>query len=98
MNKKYKCELCDREISEITKHHLIPVEKGGNDNHIAFLCKTCHSQIHALYTNSELSYRLYTIDRLKKEEKINRYLKFIKEHPGDLYIPIKKSKSARRKG
>jgi hypothetical protein len=98
MNKKYRCELCKREITEITKHHLIPVEKGGKDSHTAILCKTCHCQIHALYTNSELSYRLYTIERLKKEEKIKRYLKFVKEHPGDLYIPIKKSKSARRRG
>ena len=29
MIKKYKCELCERETTEITKHHLIPKEKGG---------------------------------------------------------------------
>lgn len=97
MSKKFECELCKREISEITKHHLVPVEKGGKDHPTIVLCKTCHAQIHALYTNSELSYRLFTIDRLKHDAKIKRYLEFVKEHPGDTHIPIKKSKKVRRK-
>ncbi len=97
MNKIYKCQLCEREISEISKHHLVPVEKGGDSSHICFLCKTCHAQIHALFTNSELACRLFTIDRLKNNEKIKRYLNFVKKHPGDMHIPIKKSKSVRRK-
>lgn len=97
MNKKYICQLCGRETSELTKHHLIPKEKGGKDYHTADLCRTCHDQIHALFTNSELSYRLYSIDRLKEDIKVQRYLKFIMNHPGDTHIPIKKSKSVRKK-
>ena len=97
MIKKYKCQLCGRETTEITKHHLVPKEKGGKNYTTADLCRTCHAQIHALFTNIELSSRLYTIERLKKYEKVHRYLKFIVNHPGDAYIPIKKSKSARRK-
>lgn len=97
MTKMYKCELCNRDISEVTKHHLIPKQKGGRDLHIAYLCTTCHKQIHALYTNTELSSRLFTIDRLKNDEKIIKYLNFIKNHPNNLNIKIKKSKNARLK-
>lgn len=97
MNKKYICQLCGRETSELTRHHLIPKEKGGKDYHTADLCRTCHAQIHALFTNSELSYRLYSIDKLKTDEKVKRYLNFIKDYPGDENIPIKTSKSVRRK-
>lgn len=97
MTKNFKCELCERETQTLTGHHLIPKEKGGRDYHVAYLCKTCHAQIHALFTNLELSYRFYTIEKLKKDERIIRYLSFVEKHPGDTYIPVKKSKYARTK-
>lgn len=93
---KYICDLCGREVSKITEHHLIPREEGGKDLETAMLCIPCHKQIHALYTNKELSVRLYTIQRLKNDEKIRRYLKFITKHPGDAHISVKKSRNTRR--
>lgn len=98
MNIIYKCELCDRKVSEITEHHLIPKERGGKNCDTALLCKVCHKQVHALYTNRELAARLFSISRLKDEEKIKKYLKFIRNHPGDAHITIKKSKTVRKKG
>ena len=69
----YKCELCNREVSQLTEHHLVPKERGGKDFPTANLCITCHKQIHALYTNRELAARLFTIDRLSNDEKIKPY-------------------------
>ena len=97
MTKIYKCELCDREVPEITEHHLVPKERGGKDFHTAKLCIVCHKQIHALYTNRELAARLFSISRLKNDEKIKRYLKFVCKLPGDANVTIKKSKAVRTK-
>lgn len=91
----YKCELCDREVSELTEHHLVPKEWGGKNFPTINICITCHKQIHALYTNRDLAARLFTIERLKNDEKFKNYLKFISNHSGDANITIKKSKSVR---
>lgn len=92
------CELCERKVSSLTEHHLIPREFGGRNLDTVMLCVPCHKQIHALFTNKELALKLNSISNLKNNEKIIRYLKFIKKHPGDTHIQIKKSKSVRRKG
>lgn len=92
------CNLCERKVSTLTEHHLTPREYGGKDLDTAMLCIPCHKQIHALFTNKELAVKFNSIDKLKNNEKINRYLKFIKKHPGDSHIQIKKSKAVRKKG
>lgn len=97
MKTKFKCELCTRDVSKLTEHHLVPKERGGKNYATANLCITCHKQIHALYTNKELGARFYSIDKLKGDIKIKRYLKFISKHPGDSYIKIKISKNVRCK-
>lgn len=95
-DKYYKCELCNRDVPKITKHHLIPREHGGKDLPTADLCPNCHKQIHALYDNKYLSTKLYTIDLLKDDPAIKKYLNFISKHSGDTIISIKKSKKRRR--
>lgn len=99
MNKEtHICDLCEREVPTITEHHLIPRQKGGRFQETAWLCVPCHKQVHALYSNYELASRLYSIPRLRDEEKIKRYLKFIKKHPGNANFTIKQSKAIRKKG
>lgn len=90
------CELCNREVVKLTKHHLLPREEGGKEEHISYLCEDCHRQIHALYTNKELAIRLDTIEKLKSDEKISKYLKFIVKQPPTRATRIKKSKNVRR--
>lgn len=92
------CALCKREVPKVTKHHLIPREKGGKPYEIALLCTPCHKQIHALYSNYELAVRLNSIPRIQNDEKFKRYLKFIKNQPGDANFNIKKSRAIRKKG
>ena len=86
-----RCQLCDRKVDKLTKHHLLPREEGGNEEHISYICSDCHRQIHALYTNKELAIRLDSIDKLKNDEKIHKYLKFIKKQPASKIATIKKS-------
>ena len=49
-----------------------------------------------LYTNKELAIRLDSIDKLKDDEKINKYLKFIKKQPPSKVATIKKSRNVRK--
>lgn len=92
-----KCELCERDNIFLTKHHLLPRDEGGREEHISYICQDCHRQIHALYTNRELAIRLNSIERLRDDEKIAKYLKFIKKQPSSKKARIKKSRNVRRK-
>ena len=94
----YICELCRREgVSKLTEHHLIPREQGGRNKATVWLCEDCHKQIHALYTNRELAFRLNTLERLENDEKIRKYLRDIRKHPPTQKVSIKKSRESRKK-
>ena len=85
------CELCLRNDVERTVHHLIPREFGGGPEDTSKLCIPCHKQIHALYPNSELAIRLDTIEKLKDDPEIKKYLNWIKKQPAGKLPRIKKS-------
>lgn len=90
-----QCALCKRKGVILTRHHLLPREEGGKEEHIAMLCADCHKHIHALYTNKELALRLDTLDKLKNDPQMSKYLKFIKKQPPTKLIKVKKSASRR---
>ena len=45
------------------------------------ICSDCHRQIHALYSNQELALRLFSIEALKNDEKLKKFIRFIKKQP-----------------
>ncbi|WP_294406432.1 HNH endonuclease [uncultured Clostridium sp.] len=96
MAQYHTCELCNRNVSVITKHHLIPLEKGGKKLDTIHLCPTCHTAIHSLFTNRELASRFNSLELIKRDIKIIKYLKFIENVPGDSFVPIKKSRRVRK--
>ena len=91
------CELCLRNNVEITIHHLTPKELGGSFLPTAKLCLPCHKQIHALYTNEELAARMNTIERLRDDEIIKKFVKWIQKQPSSKLITVSKSKDRRQK-
>lgn len=98
MDDKYICELCKRiGVAKVTEHHLIPKEEGGRDKDVAWLCESCHKQIHALYTNKELAKELNTLEKLENDDNITKYLKYIKKQPASKKVKITKSKNVRNK-
>ena len=87
-----QCELCGRSPITTTVHHLVPREKGGALLPTALLCKACHRQIHALYTNNDLvSLGLTTIIRLRQDPRIVAYLKWIRKQPPGSEPKLRKS-------
>lgn len=98
MKSKYVCELCRREgVPKVTEHHLVPREEGGKDGKVAWLCESCHKQIHSLYTNKELAVRLNTLDRLENDYSIIKYLKYIRKQPASKKVKVKKSRNIRKR-
>ncbi|ANE48719.1 hypothetical protein SY83_04135 [Paenibacillus swuensis] len=92
-----RCELCGREDVDTTRHHLTPKEEGGTLLGTADLCIPCHKQIHALYTNKELATRLSTIEELRQDEQLSRFIKYIRKQPSRTLVRIRKSNDRKKK-
>ncbi|PAF19909.1 hypothetical protein CHH69_12350 [Terribacillus saccharophilus] len=93
-----RCKLCGRDEVTLTEHHLIPKEMGGTFLDTAMICIPCHKQIHALYTNEELAARLPSIEALRTDEKLSKYIKWIRKQPAGRFVRTRKSNSRRGYG
>lgn len=80
------CPLCEREIliQNLTKHHMVPKSCGGRETEN--LCRTCHRQLHALFTNRELDKELNSLEALKENSEIQTYLNWIENKNPDKYF------------
>lgn len=91
-----KCILCDRDvpINYQEKHHLIPKSKKGKGTDTAEVCVDCGDQLHKLFTNKELKDEYNTIDKLKTNEKIQKWIDWVKKRKlfGSVCMKTKKKK------
>ena len=83
-----QCELCGCD-DELNFHHLIPkfthskksiskkyTKEYMNKNGV-MLCKHyCHPQIHKFYSEKELATNFNTLELLKQDEQISKYVKW----------------------
>lgn len=88
----YQCALCGREVAGVTKHHLIPKSEGGKAT--IELCSACHKTLHSFFENRTLAKELHTIEALRQEPDIARYLKWVRKQP-DKRIRVRASRSKR---
>jgi hypothetical protein len=74
-----RCELCEREIlpGDESSHHLIPRSRGGEYGDTAILHSICHKQIHALFRDKDLERRYNTMDKLKEQPDVDRFVNWI---------------------
>lgn len=80
------CPLCGRLLAEpITKHHLIPLSKGGKDTPTVAMHKICHDKIHAVFTETDLKTYYHTVERLQEHEEIARFIKWVKKKEPEFY-------------
>jgi hypothetical protein len=76
------CELCRRRIEgvrdpqAIQTHHLRPEERKTSPT--ATLCRPCHDQVHALFTNEELRESFDTVAALRDADRLQAYLGWIR--------------------
>jgi hypothetical protein len=80
-----RCSLCERDVPAgmITLHHLRPREKGGKAEHRAPLCRPCHKQLHAVFSNSDLARSLDSIERLRAAPQLQAFLRWIRKQKPD---------------
>jgi len=73
------CALCDRETPwrYQEKHHLIPKSKKGKITTI--VCNDCGNQIHRLFTLKELKNEYNTIDKLKSDPRVKKWINWIRK-------------------
>ncbi|MFB6176412.1 MAG: hypothetical protein ABEI99_04585 [Halobaculum sp.] len=78
------CELCRRVIpveriddpQAVQRHHLRPEERKTSPT--ATLCRPCHDQIHAVFSNDELRESFDSIDALQSADRLGEYLSWIR--------------------
>ena len=59
-----RCELCNRGVAQLTRHHLIPKQRGGKHSKVVLFCMACKDQIHLLFTNKELAKEYNTLEKI----------------------------------
>lgn len=79
------CPLCGREIPDRleSRHHLIPLLKGGAHGPIAVLHRACHSKIHAVFSEAELARNFNTIEQILTNSEMETFAKWIAKRPID---------------
>lgn len=78
MSDKNNCPLCNRELAEpMVRHHLIPPSKGGKDTPTVAMHKICQAKVHAVFTETELKNYYNTVERIKEQEEIAKFIKWV---------------------
>ncbi|MCE7949354.1 MAG: HNH endonuclease [Chloroflexi bacterium CFX4] len=83
------CALCERRVSRVSRHHLVPKSEGGTET--VDLCSPCHATLHKFFTNRTLARQKYTIAALQQDPDIQRYLAWIRKQP-DRRITVKRKR------
>lgn len=80
-----RCQLCLREVPRglITLHHLLPRQKGGAAKDRTPLCKPCHKQLHATFSNTQLAREYATLEALRQAEALQPFLHWIRKQRAD---------------
>lgn len=83
------CELCHRQGTPLTRHHLLPqcrhnkgsfrrkFDRQEGLNRIALLCTACHSCIHSVLSEKELESTYNTVDSLKAHPEIAKFAAWV---------------------
>jgi 5-methylcytosine-specific restriction endonuclease McrA len=77
------CSLCGRPFDRkrLTRHHCLPREKGGTQEHVELLCSQCHGMVHATFTNATLAARYPTIKELRAAQELGPSLRWVRKQP-----------------
>lgn len=88
------CSLCGRLFprKSLTKHHCLPREKGGTQDHVELICSQCHGMVHATFTNTTLAQLYPTIDMLRAAPELTAFLAWVRKQP-----PSRRKRNAPRR-
>ena len=83
LDKALNCSLCGRLFAhaQLTKHHCLPREKGGDQDDLELLCSQCHGMVHATYTNETLAKLYPTLRELRAAPELAPFLRWVRKQP-----------------
>jgi 5-methylcytosine-specific restriction endonuclease McrA len=88
-----QCQLCEREIEQLTVHHLIPKQKKGTHGPTIDICSACHRQIHTLFDNKRLATELNTLAKLQSEPQLQKFIAWVKKQKPDKRVKVHRHKA-----
>ena len=88
----YTCALCEREVRQVSRHHIVPKSEGGRDT--VDLCGACHKTLHSFFTNETLAGELNTLEALRQDPDVARYLAWVRKQR-DSRITVRAKRSRR---
>ena len=84
-------------MERLTKHHLVPRQavkrKLADSGPTVEICSACHRQIHTLFNNKELAQRLNTLEKLKNEPKLQKFLAWIKKQDPNKRVRVERQRA-----
>ena len=90
------CELCEREMKRLSVHHLVPRQitkrQKVETSPTIDICSACHRQIHALFDNKYLAKELNTLEKLRKEPQMQKFLAWVKKQNPDRRVTVHRQK------
>ncbi len=93
-----QCELCEREMENLTIHHLVPRQyskrKKIKIGDTISICSPCHRQIHSLFDNKILAQQLNTIEALQNEPQMKKFLSWVKKQRHNKKVSVRRQTRA----
>ncbi len=86
------CALCGRAVAQLTEHHLKPKSrlKKGEVTPTIWICSACHRQIHALFSNLQLADELNSLERLRDEPRMVKFLSWIRKQDANKRVKVRR--------
>ncbi|RCJ24397.1 hypothetical protein A6770_28280 [Nostoc minutum NIES-26] len=91
-NQHKQCELCQRQIEKLTVHHLVPRQntkrKKQDPGMTVNICSGCHRQIHALFDNKFLARELNSLEKLRNDPQMKKFLAWVSKQDPNKRIAV----------
>ncbi len=90
------CALCERATAQLTIHHLTPRQQAKRQGRkvapipTTALCPACHRQLHATFSNAQLARELNSVEKLKSDPAMQRFLAWVRKQDPIKRIPVRR--------
>ncbi|PQV63120.1 hypothetical protein B1R32_11526 [Abditibacterium utsteinense] len=86
------CALCGRDVAKLTEHHLKPRSrlKKGEVTPTSWICSACHRQIHVLFSNLQLANEYNSLERLRDEPRLQKFLHWIRKQDANKAVKVRR--------
>ena len=88
------CQLCSRDVPQLTEHHLVPRQftkrKKLDPGETIEICPACHRQIHTLFSNRQLAQELNTLDRLQQHPEMQNFLVWVRKQDPERRVRVRR--------